>query len=226
MSKINTRTHWCVFLAQVLIISVLAMRPSHRTTTADETGSPSPGTSPTYLPGPVSPQSAGESEWVKAIASSDPQAGCYGIDARKGRASTWVTVLAGGSQASGGGDTRTANSRQTTRLSGGDRLEAAVSTLRIGVKTHGEVPAAQPRSASSHRPGTFRSGPTATTTRRTPSSWAASSARQRACDGPGRWLGSSKASPPRSVTLAPSRRELASMTPRTSRVREQGPAGR
>lgn len=213
MPKTRTRTHWYVFLAQVLIIAVLALRSS-QDVTVDETDPPSRVERRGDLHGLVSLQPAGESKWVRAIADrplragdrlwtdgGDPrpelttgaatvrldaspdfafnhlddrlvpmlliqwtvtvrvqqpcgdeilevdtlnwassilQAGSDRVEASGDGPSALVTVRAGESQASGGGDTYTVNPGRSPRA-GTDHPETALKTLQISVKTCEEV---------------------------------------------------------------------------------------
>jgi len=75
MSKTRARTHWYVFLAQVLIISVLALRSSYQDAAANETDPPTRVEHRGDLPGPLSFQPAGASEPVRAIANRPLRAG-------------------------------------------------------------------------------------------------------------------------------------------------------
>ncbi len=67
MPKTRTRAHWVVLLAQVSILSVLALRSWHLAAADDETDPPGRVARLSYLHGSVSFQPAGETEWVGAI---------------------------------------------------------------------------------------------------------------------------------------------------------------
>jgi hypothetical protein len=71
MSKTRSWLHWYVFLAQILIISVLALRSSHQATAADETVAepPSRVVRQSYLRDPISVQLPGEPKWVRTSAN-------------------------------------------------------------------------------------------------------------------------------------------------------------
>jgi hypothetical protein len=75
MSKTRTRIHWYVLLAQVLIISVLALRSSYQDATADETVAPTREERRDDRRDPRSFQPAGESTRVRAIANRSLSAG-------------------------------------------------------------------------------------------------------------------------------------------------------
>ncbi len=200
MAKTRTRTHWYVLLAQVLILSVLALRSSYQDTTADETDSPlsfqpageskrvreitngagdrlwtdggDPRAELTTMAatGPLDDASPGFGfsnlddrlvrklliQWTVTVrvqrpygdeilevdtvnwASSIPQAGSYRVEASEDGFSTLVTVRAGESQVSGGGDTYAANPGQSTSP-GTNHPERALKTLPISVKTNEKV---------------------------------------------------------------------------------------
>jgi hypothetical protein len=69
MAKPRKHAHWYVLAAQVVIITLLAVRSSHLAAAADEFDPPSRVARLSYLHGPVSFQPAGEAEWVGAVAN-------------------------------------------------------------------------------------------------------------------------------------------------------------
>ena len=75
MSKIRKRIHWYVLVAQVLIISVLALRSSYQDATTDETDPPSRVERQGDLHGSLSFQPAGESKRLRAVANRSLRAG-------------------------------------------------------------------------------------------------------------------------------------------------------
>jgi hypothetical protein len=69
MSSSKKRTHWYVFLMQVLIIAGLATWSSRQAAATEEGDPPSRAARLSFLKGQVSFQPAGESEWAEAIAN-------------------------------------------------------------------------------------------------------------------------------------------------------------
>ncbi len=67
MFKVRASIHWYVLLAQVAIITLLALRSSRLAAAVGEPDPPSGAARLRHVGGPVSFQPAGEFEWVRAI---------------------------------------------------------------------------------------------------------------------------------------------------------------